>query len=271
MGTSKSHKGPKSQVPIVPPWVDDEEVEEPQDETGDRDDLDDSPPSENERPGIAPQARFRTTKISLGKFAETGERDSLKQGLGRYVSTGMGGSATAARRLSRTATIAGSLYGALSTVPEESGLDRQLLQGKSARQIINAVVELASPIDGSLDSEAARSAIDDALSQLLKKYPDADLLNLTDIQREHAIVLYVAFDVYQHFILDVGKTIQDRASSASVGQKRLKEAKDFIREEVLRQFALAKEQGQNVSSQTISRIMKSVLRSTLNVFEDYTQ
>lgn len=275
MGTSKSHSGPKSQVPIVPPWVDD--VDDPENSPDDKDESQEDAPSTGDQATdeipleIAPKARFRTTKLSLGKFAETGDREHLKQGLGRYVGTGMGGSSLAARRLHRTAGTARSLYDALSTDPHESGLDRDLLQGSSARQVINAVIELACPVDGSLDSETARSAISDALSLLLKRFPDADLLDLTDVQREFVIILYVSFDVYRHFVLDVGKTIQDRASNASVGQRRLKEAKDFIREEVTRQFKLLKDAGSVMSRQTIVRLVKSVLRNTLDIFQEYTQ
>lgn len=265
MGTSKSSGGSPSGVPIVPPWVDDADTPD-----------DDAPQQENEAdqesqvlpPQIAPPGRFRTTRISLGKFAESGERDALRKGVGRYVKTGMGGSGTAARRLAGTAGTARSLFGALSAAGDESRLDRDLLAGKTARQVINAVVELVCPTNGSLDTEAARAAVNDALSLLLERYPAANLLELTDEQRDFAIVQYVAHDVYRHFVLDVGLTIQEKAPSAATGQRRLKEAREYIRETVVEQFRALPTP---LSSSSLTRIVKSVLRKACEVFEEYAE
>ena len=51
---------------------------------------------------------------------------------------------------------------------------------------MNAVVEAVRPADGTQDAEASRTAIKDALSEVLTIFPDADLLNLTVRVREHA-------------------------------------------------------------------------------------
>ncbi len=270
MGTSKSSPGSPSNVPIVPPWVpdpEDPESEVPADDGGDEQQL----PPDKSKVDIAPPGRFRSTRISLGKFAESGDSGSLRKGVGRYVGTGMGGSAAAAQRLAGSAGTARSLYSALSPDAAESRLDRELLQGKSARQIINAVVELACPLNGSMDAEAGQAAINDALSVLLNRYPEADLLNLTDQQREYAVIQYVAHDVYRHFVLDVGLTIQEKAPSASTGQRRLKEACEFIRETVAAEFQKLKQQGKELNRSTIVRLVKTVLRSSCNVFEEYAE
>ena len=49
---------------------------------------------------------------------------------------------------------------------------------------MDAIVEAVRPADGTQDAEANRAAIKDALSELLTMFPDADLLNLTEDQRE---------------------------------------------------------------------------------------
>lgn len=80
-----------------------------------------------------------------------------------------------------------------------------MLAGRSAKEVIDAVVEAVRPADGTQDAEASRAAINDALSELLTIFPDADLLNLNDEQRQLAIQRFVAIDVYRRFALDLGK------------------------------------------------------------------
>ena len=82
----------------------------------------------------------------------------------------------------------------------------------------------------------ARAAIKDALSELLTMFPEADLLNLSEDQRGFAIEHFVAIDVYRRFHLDLGKTIQDKAPTATVALARLKEVKNYIKETVAAAF-----------------------------------
>jgi hypothetical protein len=95
---------------------------------------------------------------------------------------------------------------------------------------MDAVVEAVRPADGTQDAESSRAAIKESLSELLTVFPDADLLNLTDDQRGAAIERFVAIDVYRRAVLDIGKTIQEKAPTASVGLSRLKEVKDYIKQ-----------------------------------------
>src|SRR5205814_448199 len=90
-------------------------------------------------------------------------------------------------------------------------LDPVLLAGRSAREVMDAIVEAVRPADGTQDAEACRSAIKDALSELLTRFQQADLLVLTPEQRAFVIERFVAIDVYRRFVLDVGKAIQDKA------------------------------------------------------------
>jgi hypothetical protein len=108
----------------------------------------------------------------------------MRRGVSDYVRKGYGGHGAATRRFEGTARTAGSLYGALSGfatgAPGEftGAIAKALLEGKSAREIIDAVVDAVRPVDGTQDAEASREAINDALSDLLDRFPDADLLAL---------------------------------------------------------------------------------------------
>jgi len=134
-----------------------------------------------------------------------------------------------------------------------------------------AIVEAVRPVDGTQDAEASRKAILDALSDLLERFPDADLLNLTDDQRALAIDRYVARDVYQRFDLDVGKTVRDKAPSASAGLARLREVRDYIRETVAGAFRRLRAVGQSLTAGRVAEVVVAALRNTFQVFEEYAR
>jgi hypothetical protein len=281
MGTSQSSNGPLGGVPMVPPWVppppDGEMPDEgaPPPAEGQPDGPADSPPAPSPPAPVpsAPTGRFGPARLNLGNFARTGEGGSMRRGLGHYVRKGYGGSGTAVRRSGGTAATAGALYGALTDVaagraaPPGSPLDPALLAGRSAQEVMNAVVEAVRPVDGTLDAEAGRAAIRDALSELLTRFPEADLLNLSDAERSFAVERYVAFDVFRRFCLDVGKAIQDSAPSAATALSRLKQVRDYVKETVAAAFRKLRDAGRAITSGRVGRVVRDALRDTYEVFE----
>lgn len=277
MGTSQSSSGPGPNVPLVPPWA--EPVPEP-----DAPELDAPEPVPAPEPGtprdatplptpdpnpIAPDRRFGSTRRSLGTFAKTGDATQMRRGIAQYVSTGYGGAGTMSRRLGSVSTTARSLSRALDPSTTDSGLDRALLQGKSAEEIIDAVVEAARPQDGTLDAEASREAIRNALSDLLGQHSDVDLLNLSDAQREFVIEHFAAHDVYRRFALDVGKHLVDRAPDAKTGLARHKQVRNYIRQTIAESFRLLREAGQSMTTDNVRNIVTNALANSLAVFEGY--
>jgi len=226
---------------------------------------------------IAPAARFRGARRSLGIFARSGDAGDMRRGLGHYIHGGYGGAGTASRRFGGTVSTAGGLYGALSSVATGqaaspgSALDPVLLSGRSARQVIDVIVEAVRPADGTQDAEASRAAIRDALSELLTKFEEADPLNLNPEQREFVIERFVAIDVYRRFVLDLGKTIQDKAPSAATGLSRLKQVKEYVKETIAASFRKLREAGQRISTGRVKEIVLAALHDTLEVFEGYAE
>lgn len=288
MGTSQSSKGPPGGVPMVPPWVPDavpaaappaDDGAAPPADTQDNqpDTAPQGPATAPEPADVAPAARFRGARRSLGSFARSGDAADMRRGLGHYVRGGYGGSGTATRRFGGTAATAGGLYSALSSVAAGqaaapgSALDPVLLSGRSARQVIDVIVQAVRPADGTQDAEASRAAVRDALSELLTKFEDADPLNLSPEQREFVIERFVAIDVYLRFALDLGKTIQDKAPSAATGLSRLKQVKDYVKETVAASFRKLREAGQRMSAGRVKEIVQAAIRDTLEVFEGYTE
>ncbi len=224
---------------------------------------------------IAPRGRFAPARRDIGSFGRTGSTDDMRRGVGHYARKSLGGSGTAAARFGGTAQTAGTLYGALSalssgeTAAPGSPLDLALLQGRSADEVIDAVVEAVRPIDGSQDTEASRYAINDALSDVLAHFPDADLLNLSEEQKLFAIECYIGLDVFERFDLDVGKHLRENASSVAAALSRFREVKIYIRETVAASFRDMLSGSQTLNAHQINNIVRSALQEAFEVFEDY--
>jgi|SRR5579864_2629621 len=290
MGTSASSEGPGGGVPMVPPWVPDPDPPpSPPDQDGDmapdgdgNDGTQSDAPAQpatqqpmQSPPPIAPAGRFGGARLNLGSFSRHGDQGAMRRGIRDYIRKGYGGRDTAVRRFGGTATIGSALYGALSSVAggqavaPGSLLDPAVLAGRSAREVMDAIVEAVRPADGTQDAEASRAAIKDALSEVLTMFPDADLLNLTADQRDVAIERFVAIDVYRRTALDIGKTIQDKAPTATVALARLKEVKDYIKQTVAAAFRKLRGSGQRLTSGRVNQVIRAALGETFQVFEAY--
>jgi hypothetical protein len=149
-------------------------------------------------------------------------------------------------------------------------LEVAVLAGRSATEVMDAVVEAVRPVDGTQDGEASRISIKEALSELLSKFPDATLLDLTEVQRMFAVERYVANDVFRRFILDVGKAIQDKAPTVKAALSCLKEAKDYIKATVAASFKKVSG-GAALTGRQVAKLAESALKETFQVFESYAQ
>lgn len=196
----------------------------------------------------------------------------MRRGIGHYVRTGLQGSRSGVQRFGGTATTAGALYNTLSSLasaqsPANAQLDRTILAGRSAAEVIAAIVEAVRPVDGTQDGEAGRDAVQRALSATLEQFPDADLLNLTEEQRLFTIERFVAQDVFNRACLDLGKHIQDSAPSASAALARLAEIRDYIRQVISSAFRKLRSAGQPLNAQRAAGMAREALSDALKVFE----
>ena len=234
-------------------------------------------PPINDKNRLAPTGRFSAARMNLRSFARNSDRQAMRRGMRYYVSRGYDGSSTATHRMGGTIRNSETLFSAVSGIPgnplQAPGalLDPAMLAGRSADDIMDAVTDAVRPVDGTQDSESSRAAIRDALSDTLEKYPDADLLNLTDQQKEHAVEVFVAADIYGRFNLDLGTHVIENAPSASAGLSRLKEIRDYIRETVAEAFRNLKSKGQSLSKSRVAAVVRDAIHETFEVFEGYTQ
>src|SRR5258706_11740687 len=195
MGTSTSSGGSPGGVPLVPPWVPPVPPAPPPDAPPDAPPPNPAPappqqPNPQPKPDLAPSGRFGGARLRLGQYAKNGSRDDLRYGLKAYTSKGLGGSQRAAARMAGTSRTAGQLHGVLQALsrgealPAEIGINAAALAGRDAKEIGDAIAEAIRPADGTLDAEASRDAIAQAVSDLVDQVPGVDLNALTPEQIE---------------------------------------------------------------------------------------
>lgn len=293
MGTSTSSGGSPGDAPLVPPWVPpvpsaspapppDVPADAPPDAVPDA--LPDAPPPPSPAPpppgplpgsDFAPSGRFIGARLRLGQYAKNGSRDDLRSGLKAYTSKGYGGARRAAARMAGTSRTAGRLHGVLDALsrgealPPELGLDAASLAGRDAKEIGDAIAEAIRPSDGTLDAEATRDAIAQALSDLVDEVPGADLNSMTPEQIDLVIERYVAYDLSRHIELDVGSHIQEKAPDAATAVSRIEDMKGYVRECVAAQFRAARTAGRRLTRSAAAWMTNGVIEETFRVFADY--
>lgn len=273
---------PQPPEPLAPPAP---EPPDPEEDQVDQDGQSDGPPEGDNEPKTAPQSppplappgRFGGARKGLSDYARNGDRSGLQRSLKHYVKHGYGGAKTTTARFGGTAAVAAMLGGTLQSVAEGTSqtnanlIDPVLLKGRSASEVMDALVEAVRPVDGTQDAEAERASIRGSLSDVLVKYPNADLLNLAPEERAYAIERFTAMDVFHRYELDLGKTVQEKASSALVAVRRLKEIKEYIKECVSASFRSIEATGVRLTTGRISQVVTQALQETFEVFEGYIE
>lgn len=185
MGTSTSSRGSPGGAPLIPPWVP-PVPPIPPDELPDAQPPDPEPalpktPDPQPYPDLAPEGRFFGARLRLGQYAKNGSKADLRAGLKAYANKGLGGPQRAAARMAGTSQTAGRLYEVLASLsqreslPPELGLDAAALSGRDAKEIGDVIAEAIRPSDGTLDADASRDAIAQAVCDLVEETPDVDL------------------------------------------------------------------------------------------------
>lgn len=289
MGTSASSSGPGGGISLIPPWVGNPEGATgigpggegggpggggPETAPGAQPDIAPDGGS-NPAPTLAPSGRFGAARKALGGFARTGSSTKLCISLAHYSRTGLGGSTRAAQRMAGTARKAGALYGVLGALgsggpsPVELGLNPSQIAGLSSRQLADQIAHAISPADGTQDAEASRRCIKQALVELVKQEPEADLKSLTEDQIALVLELYIAEEIFQRIELDIGKVIMQKASTPAMGMARMEEMMDYVRACVGKCFRKVKTDGKVFSRKSTGHMVSQILKDTFGVFEEY--
>nr|WP_305852085.1 Qat anti-phage system associated protein QatB [Aeromicrobium sp. CFBP 8757] len=237
----------------------------------------DDPTEESANPDLlltplAPPRRFAEARRNIGEFANTSDSVSMRRGLREYTRTGYGGAEGLTARFGGTVRQSERLFNALDPSQSETSERQRLLAATSgAVALLDIVVEIVAPVDGTQDAESSRAAVFEAIAELQNQYPSANILELTAQQRDVLIEEFVAVSVYQRVILDIGDAISAKAPSIQAESSRLQQIRDFIKATVSGAFTEGRIVGLPTTSPDIASRTRDALQRTFQVFKDWTK
>ncbi len=269
MGTSTASGGPKPDVNLDPPWLDDVV-----DKVGDGCPvpLGDPDPSPVGASGLAPPARYGDARKAINKYLKNGDTDSLRRALGHYSRTGSGGAAAAASRMRATTSAGAALFSFLNTVSQ--GASPQAIQWvnelrattPTADDVIDAIVRELSPSGGSADEEAFRDAMAFALHELLKD-TSVDPLAMGVDNIWELMKSYLATEAANRVCFDLGPIFESRKVDPLTAVAREREMRRFVRNEIGLHIELLRRSNPNPTRGQLEGILQEALKMTFELFE----
>jgi hypothetical protein len=225
MGTSGSSRGPASNTPLVPSWLDEPTP------AGPLPGSDDAPPSADadqpataegpdahENPPSAPSsrpppggARFQSARGNFTAFARSGgtDRGALRRAVRDYVRSGTRGSSNAARRMGASRAAAGSVLGLFRGFQRE-GVDATLRRlnlanfiGRPPEDVFLALTDVICRDGGSIDEGIARDAWLETVAEL-DTFGIEDTAGLTPEQMREVFLAFVAHAIETRLFQDIG-------------------------------------------------------------------
>jgi len=256
MGTSKPYDGPGDKTPLLPDWAQDGGDPDNGDPAPPPDPLPEPPPGDEPLPPLPPfptpdpdappplpppdpELRpWNKAKRAMGRFASTGERRDLRKAGRNYVRA-RGGSARAARATSAGRAVTTGLVGFLSDVAAR-GVDAALRSiglgdviGQPVEAVLAAIVNALAPVGVTLDEVTARRTTDEVLVAVFEKYGAVEegvrKLNAMDVAGvEEAFRLSVAEFIFQRWMLELGKRVEEKAVTAREARRLEVEIKSYV-------------------------------------------
>lgn len=275
MGTSASSNGPKSGISLDPPWLDDIDMDKNPFENNNQDKeeiFDDIQQNAVQQLQIlAPRARFSSARRNLSDYVRSGSTDSLRQSLGHYSRTGMGGASAVSRRMRVSARVGANFFDTFRSLRDDAefALGKTLSslksQGADAHQIISAIVNHACPQGGSLDEISSKNSATAALSEYLEKYPDTDIFHLSDDQMWALTGTYLGNEIFSRIQMDVGQAFENSAIPLPDRIKRLNEMKEFIQVEVSNQLNKIRDTASQIVN--TQKLLQETIKTTFEIYE----
>jgi hypothetical protein len=258
MGTSGSYGGPSGKPPLLPPELmepaglapvapdtppqspppelplEAQPKEESQENTPEHEIAPETEPSEYNQ-----TSTWTSAKGSMTRYAHSGNDEGLKRTGRRYIGT-RGGSRNFARAAvsgKKTAAALGHFLTDVATHGINAALEKRGLEdslGKSVEVIIAEIADNLAPPGTTNEESVARQAIIDAIASLYEEYDlqDGNLAKLDSIGKEDVekvFETYVVSYIYERWLQELGKRIEDNAISESWAIKLEKEVKEYVR------------------------------------------
>ena len=259
MGTSTSSSGAPSGVSFDPPWL--------SSVAG----LIEPSVAVAEAPvALAPQARFRETRLNLSRYLSHGKTNDLKKSISHYVNKGLGGASHATSRMRVPIAASVIMWSALQDlIDRESGeheewIDRVI---SSDDRLLALQCELSNqivPDGGIIDEESCRKSIAYALSEFQRENPDVDIAQITEESIFIILELFFTQEVFCRYLFDVGQKIEGVEASKMVLIE--KEIRQYIRATLSVKIRTMSKRGTRYSRLEMSSLVSRTLQETFVVF-----
>ena len=256
MGTSTSSKGPGAGVPLDPAWLDDLVPDENNDLSSDI---------------LSQRRRFSQARRYLNDYIRSGSKDDLRKSCGHYSKSGMGGSRRISHRMRVATSVGSQLYDVLHSLKEDGDfelckkIDDLKKTGAGTEQIISLIAKYACPNGGSIDELSTANSAISALTELLGKYPDADIRNLSDDQIWELVSLYLGNEVFSRIQMDIGQMFEKSDVSLSDRILRMNEMREFIKVEI--SVKLNSIRSENKSHVNIKKMLDDTIEELFYIYE----
>ncbi|MCI5117912.1 MAG: hypothetical protein D3913_08125 [Candidatus Electrothrix sp. LOE1_4_5] len=278
MGTSTSSSGPGKDVPFDPPWLDPlvEEIENPSEQTPEESDEENETQAEEDQSQpveIAPHGRFGSARRYLGEYLQSGDENSLVKSLGSYSRKGMGGAANLSRRMRASTSVGAGLFNFLqdvrdgSTPKVQEWIHQLSAQNLSAQELTDEIIEQVLSTGGSLDEESCRDSMSQAMSDLLIRYPDVDLLKMNDDSIWTVMEFFIANEALNRIFLDIGQVFESARVSPQEAVFRMNDMREYLKAEVSAQLQEVRKNTKAATTAELNNILQSALRITFEIFE----
>lgn len=284
MGTSNAYDGPGDGTPLIPTWLEPDEVvpppepaEPPSAEPAPEDPVLPPVPAPPVLPPIPPATsagRFTAARNNLSRFAGSGGRDrsSLGRAMSHYVSTSCGGSRVAAQRMGASRSAGAQLLNFLSTAIGSGAraalraLNLESLAGRSIEQVFLGLADYVCPDGGTVDEGIAREAFIETICHLAEN-GITDLDALTAEQMQTIFELYATYAIEARLCNDIGtKAITlpaDAAKAANVQTQLL----DFVRRGVSDSLTKARAAMQDLTPTRVLNFVTQVYEQAFSILQ----
>lgn len=281
MGTSGSSKGPGSNTPLVPTWLDPDVGELP---GGDDLTIPDNGQSDGEdgqgdqhqpapKPILQPPEprRFQGARRNFNSFVRSGDERSLRRGVRDYVRSGTRGSTNAVHKMGSSRTAAGNLLGTLRSFQRDGAaetLRRFNLANLVERSIDDIFLGLTDTIcrdGGSVDEGIARDAWLETLAQM-EQIGIENLDALNEVQVRETFLSFIVNTIETKLFQEIGvnglKIAPDNASIQSF-QNQLH---DYIDRGVRDSYSTDLKELSTMTDDQIMRIVDSTYQDAWDLF-----
>jgi len=213
---------------------------EPQSASGTTDSPPTSPPLLGPPSPAPPVATpWKSARIAMTSFSRHGGAERARVAGQRYVRA-RGGSRAAASTASTGRSATANLGGFLSNVASSGfteaarNLGLTLLVGQSVTSVLNAILNVLAPPGASNEEAVARRATAEVLTELFERHAVEEqaierLNSMSANDVAAATEKSVAAYIYQRWLLELGKKIEEGAYSDREAVRMEREVKEYVR------------------------------------------